>query len=102
MADAPLKATPPPDERIVRDTLLHILRAQGLEPEDSWLSVRLAHAPWSRERTYTLVIAYHAAGDALLQVLRHTAGLSEQRLVGIWVLNESEARELCQDASNGA
>jgi len=80
---------------MVRDGLLHALRVRGLEPQDSWLSVRLAYAPWPRERMYTVIIAYPAARVPLAQVLRRTTGTAEKRSVGVLVLDEAEARDLC-------
>jgi hypothetical protein len=43
-----LKATPAPDEKIVRDALLRALRERGLVPEDSGVSIRVAHAAWTQ------------------------------------------------------
>jgi hypothetical protein len=75
---------------------MRVLRAQGLEPQDSWLSVRLARVPWPRQGMYT-VIAYHAATLALARVLQRDTKSAETSAVGVWVLNEAEARQLCED-----
>ena len=91
--------TPPPDEKIVQHALLRVLREHGLEPREGWVSVRLVDAPWPREKTYTVIIASHPARLALLGVLRRTTRSAETRAVGVWVLNESEARQLCAGAS---
>jgi hypothetical protein len=91
--------TPPPDEKIVQDALLRVLREHGLEPREGWVSVRLVNALWSRERTYTVIIASHPARLALLGVLRRTTRSAETRAVGVWVLNESEAHQLCAGAA---
>jgi hypothetical protein len=96
-----MKATAPPDEKIVQDALLRVLREHGFEPREGWVSVRLVNAPWPRERTYTVIIAYHPARLALLGVLRRTTRSAETQAVGVWVLNESEARHLCARASIG-
>ena len=97
-----MKATPPPDERTVRSALLRVLRERGLEPRDGWVSVRVVTAQWPRERTYTVVIAYHPARVALADMLRRNADSAKKNAVGVWVLDESEARELCKGASDGA
>ena len=93
--------TPSPDEKIVQDALLRILREHGLEPREGRVSVRLVNAPWPRDRTYTVIIASHPARLALLGVLRRTTRTGETRAVGVWVLNESEARQLCAGGSIG-
>jgi hypothetical protein len=68
MAPLSLKATPPPPgDKTVRDALLRAFRVRGLEPQDSWVSVRLAYAPWLRERMYTVIIAYPQAPALLLR-----------------------------------
>ena len=94
-----LNVTPSPDENTVRDALLRALRERGLEPRDGWVSVRLVNAPWPRDRTYTVIITCHPARVALLEVLRRTTRNAETRAVGVWVLNESEARQLCAGAT---
>jgi len=93
-----MATTPPPDEKTVRDALPRVLRDRGLEPRDGWVSVRLVNAPWPRDRTYTVIIAYHPARVALLEVLRRATRNAETQGVGVWVLNESKARHV----SNGA
>jgi hypothetical protein len=90
-----LKATPPPDEKTVREALLRVLRAHRLEPQDSWAAVRVADAAFSPERTYAVVIAYQPARAALSSALRRRTGVVEKYAVGVWMLDESEARELC-------
>ena len=102
-APAPTRTatTPTLDEKTVREALLRELRERGLEPQHSWVSVRVAHAPRAPEPRYTVIIAYQPARDALAQVLGCTTGNTEKRLVGVWVLDESEARGLCELASNG-
>ena len=90
--------TPPPTEKTVRDALLRALRVRGLEPQESWVSVRLAYAPWPRERAYTVVIAYQPARVPLARVLRRSTGSFEREPVGVWVLDEAEARQLCEGA----
>jgi hypothetical protein len=96
-----LKATPPPDEKTVRNALLRVLRDRGLEPRDGWVSVRVVNAPWPRDRTYTVIIAYHPARVALLEVLQRATRNAETHAVGVWVLNESEARHLSNGLSRG-
>jgi len=97
MDPSSLKVTPP-DENTVRRALLRALRVRGLEPQDSWVSIRVAHPPFSAGRTYTVVIAYQPARVALAGLLRRTTSTVEQYEVGVWVLDESEARELCDGA----
>lgn len=87
-------ATLPPDEKTLRDALLRILRQRGLEPRDSWVSVRLVRGS-PRLRTYMVIIGYEPARGLLAQVLRRTTGSAERAPVGVWVLDESEARQLC-------
>jgi hypothetical protein len=102
-APAPtMTATPSLDEKTVREALLRELRERGLEPQQSWVSVRVAKAPRVPEPRYTVIIAYQPARDALAQALGCTTGNTEKRLAGVWVLDESEARELCEGASNDA
>jgi len=98
MNPSSLKGTPPPDENTVRHALLRALRVRGLEPQSSWVSIRIAHPPFSGERTYTVVIAYQPARVALAGLLRRTTSSAEKYEVGVWVLDESEARELCKGA----
>jgi hypothetical protein len=95
-----LKAAPPLDAKNVRDALLRVLRARGLEPQASWVAVRVADAPFSPERTYAVVIAYQPARAALSSVLRRRTSVAEKYAVGVWMLDESEARELCDGDSN--
>ena len=97
-----MATTPPPDEKTVRDALLRELRVRGLEPRDGGVSVRVVNAPWPRDRTYTVTIAHYPGRVALLEVLRRTTRSAETQAVGVWVLNESEARQLRDGASNGA
>jgi len=99
MPPSSLKATPPPDGKIVRDVLLRALRELGLEPQDSWVAVRVARAGWTPGQTYTVVIAYEAARVGLSGLLRGSASTAENHAVGVWVLNEAEARELCDGRS---
>jgi hypothetical protein len=97
-----MTATPPPDEKTVRDALLRELTVRGLKPQDSWVSVRVARPPWPPDRTYTVVIAYLPARVALSGVLRRSTSSAEKYAVGVWVLDEAEARELCEGQPNGA
>jgi hypothetical protein len=91
-----MTATAPPlDEKTVRDALLRALRQVGLKPQDSWVTVRVAHAPPPRDRVYTVVIAYQPARVALSGVLRPT-NRTEKYGVGVWVLDEPQARGLCE------
>ncbi len=94
--------TPPPNETILREALLRALKASGLEPREDWVSVRVVNAPWPRERTHTAIIAYHPTRLALSKVLRRVTSSGKKEAVEVWVLNESEARQLCEGASNGA
>jgi hypothetical protein len=94
--------TTPPDEKTVREVLLRALRASGLDPLDGWVSVRAVNSPWPLQRSYTVVIAYQPARAALAGMLRRNTSGAEKEAVGVWVLNESEARQLCGGASDGA
>ena len=67
------------------------LRELGLEQDNS-VSVQVAHGAWTSERTYTVVIAYQAARVALARLLRRSTSTSDKYAVGVWVLDESEAR----------
>lgn len=87
---------PPPDEKTLRDALLRTLRQRGLEPKDGWISVRLAHGTSPQKRTYMVIIGYEPARGLLTQILRRATGSSERSPTGVWVLDESEARELCR------
>jgi hypothetical protein len=78
--------------------LLHALGEHGLEPQDTWFSVRVSRLAWAREQTYTIVIAYPPARVALTSFLRRTTSRADEHAVGVWVLCESEAHELCEGA----
>ncbi len=73
-----------------------------MEPREDWVSVRVVNAPWPRERTYTAIIAYHPTRLAVSNLLRRVTSSGKKAAVEVWVLNESEARQLCEGASNGA
>ena len=91
-----MTVTPAPDEKGVRDALLRVLRELGLDPKDDWISVRVVNAAWSKERTYSVVIAYEPARAALGGVLPRCVGNAEKYAVGVWVLDQSDARALCE------
>jgi len=76
---------------------LGLLRDRGLEPRDGWLAVRLVK--WPRERMYTVIIAYEPARVALAGLLRRDVASARKNGVGIWVLDESEVRSLCDRAN---
>jgi hypothetical protein len=82
----------PPDEKIVRDALLRLLKERGLEPREDWVSVRVVKDPWPRAGIYAVIFAYQAAEAALSGVL--CASSAEKEADGVWVLNESEAHHL--------
>ena len=84
---------PAPDENNVRDALLRVLTGRGLEPKEDWVTVHIVH---EQERTHTFVIAREPARAALYEILRRNATSMEDFLVGVWVLDESEARQLCE------
>ena len=73
---------------------MRTLRGCGLEPQDSWVSVLLAHAPPPRDRTYTVVIAYQPARVAVAELLHRTTSSAEKQAVRM--LDEAEARQLCE------
>jgi hypothetical protein len=83
---------------MVREALLRALRERGLEPREGWVSVRVVNAPWPQERTYTAIIAYHPTRLALTRVLRRVTSSRKKEAVEVWVLNESETRQLCAGA----
>jgi hypothetical protein len=89
-------------EETVREVLLRALKASGLDPQDGWVSVRAVNSPWPLQRSYTVVIAYQPARAALAGMLRRNTGGAEKESVGVWVLNESEARQLCGGACDAA
>lgn len=92
-----LHAAPPPDEKAVKEALLSLLRDRGVEPLDGWLAVRVVK--WPRERMYTVIIAYEPARVALAGLLYGDVASARKDGVGIWVLDESEARNLCDRAN---
>jgi hypothetical protein len=88
-----------PDEKMVRAALLRVLRehGSGRRKSDS-VSVRRINDPlWAG--VYMVTIAYQAATSALPNVLGRMTDNAEGYAVGVWVLNASEAWELCADAS---
>jgi hypothetical protein len=93
---------PPPEETMVKDALLRALRQGGLEPGESWVSVQRVSEPWPWAGMYTVRISYQGAWAALSAVLRRIIRSGEKEVVGVWVLNESEARQLCAGAFSGA
>jgi hypothetical protein len=87
--------TPAPTEKMVRDALFDVLRKQGLEPEESWIAVRLINdGPYAG--MCMAVVAEHRARVVLSRVLPYTAKTVE--IVGAWLLTESEVRQLCYGA----
>jgi hypothetical protein len=96
--------TPPaPEEVTVRNTLLGVLKERGLEPREGWVRVRLVSGsgPWAG--MYVVVIAYPTARTELASTLRRiTGGRAEKETVGVWVLTQLEARELCAATFNDA
>ena len=99
MGNSMKAATPPPDEMMVRDALLRVIGERGLQAREDEVSIRLVNAPWPRQRTYTVIIAYRLAARALTGVLRRSASSVEKESVEVWVLSESEARQLCASQS---
>ena len=98
-----VKATPlRPDEDMVRGALVSLLTAHGLKPVEEWVHVRRLYDPWLLQGVYTVTVAHPAAKTALWAVLRRITRSSQKDAVGVWVLNESEARQLCADASIGS
>ena len=94
------KSTPSPDDKTLRDALLRALRDRGLEPQDDWVTVRMVR--WPRERLYTVIITHQPARVALSEVLPHYGSSArENAVVGIWVLDESQARALCEGTWQG-
>jgi hypothetical protein len=89
----------PPDEEMVRAALVRVLRehGSGRRKSDS-ISVRRIQDPlWAG--VYTVTIPYPAATSALPDVLGRMTTGADGYAVGVWVLNASEAGELCADAS---
>ena len=88
-----------PHENLVREALLRVLRQHGTgRRKDDCVSVRLIDdALWSG--VYTVSIAYPAAKSALPEVLTRMDTSSEAFALGVWVLDASEAWELCVGAS---
>jgi hypothetical protein len=91
----------PPDEKMVRAALLRVLQEHGSgrrKSDSISISVRRIKDPlWAG--VYTVTIAYPAAKSALPDVLGRMATDADGYAVGVWVLNASEAGELCADAS---
>jgi hypothetical protein len=47
---------------------------------------------------HMVVVAEHAARVVLSLVLPYTASTVGNEVIGVWVLSESEARQLCESA----
>ena len=84
---------PAPDETAVHNAMLRALKALGLEPQEDWIFVRFVPG---QEATYTVVVTHEPARVALSRLLRWNATSVEDYAVGVWVLDESEARRLCE------
>ena len=87
-----------PDESMVKDALLRILREhRSGRRVGEGVSVRLIDDPlWSG--VYAITIAYPAAKSALPEVLTRMDSNGEGFALGVWILNPSEAWELCAGA----
>jgi hypothetical protein len=91
-----MNSTPSPDDNAVRNALLCVLRGRGLEPRDGWVTVRMVR--WQRERLYTVIVTHGPARIALYEVLPHDRSSPGENAVGIWLLNETQARGLCGES----
>ena len=88
---------PRPDEKNVRDALLNLLREQGLTPQEGWIAVRLVNdGTWAG--MYMVVVAEHAARVVLSLVLPYATATVGNEVTGVWLLSETEARQLCAGA----
>ena len=93
-----MTSTPSPDDNAVQDALLCVLRARGLEPRNGWVTVRMVR--WQRERLYTVITTHEPARIELYEVLPHDRD-PRGNVVGIWLLNETQARGLCENSWRG-
>jgi hypothetical protein len=75
--------TPAPNEKMVRDALLSVLRRQGLTPEESWVAIRLV-SDGPSAGMYIVVIAEHAARLALSIVLPYRPDTVGNEIIGVW------------------
>jgi hypothetical protein len=88
-------ATKPIDEKRLREVLLRALRDAGLAPKDGWVTVRLVSGDTGTQ--YAIVVVAHIDARAVLtQILRPRRGQAETSTVGVWVLDQTEAQELCR------
>lgn len=81
-------------EKAIREALLSLLTEQGIEPPEDWLSVRVI------DMRYLVLIRHPPAKLKLWHVLDRLTGQGEgsKPTWGLWVLNESEVRALCDEA----
>jgi hypothetical protein len=94
------KPAPSPDDKTVRGALQRALTDRGLEPQDDWVTVRMVR--WPREWLYTVIITHQPARVALSEILPHYGSIArENAVLGIWVIDESQARALCERSWQG-
>ena len=82
-----MASTPSPDA--VRDALLCVLRARGLQPLNAGVAVRRVR--YQRERLYTVIATHEVARIELYEVLPQDRS-PRGDVAGIWLLNETSAR----------
>jgi hypothetical protein len=88
---------PRPDEKNVRDGFLNLLREQGLTPQEGWIAMRLVNdGTWAG--MYMVLVAEHAARVVLSLVLPYATAAAGNEVTGVWLLGETEARQLCAGA----
>lgn len=86
------------DEIVVRQALADLLQRHGMQAQGQWVTVRTAQRRGFVSRDYVVVITYAAANDALSSELKRITGENQagSAKLGIWILNEWQARELCE------
>jgi len=90
-SDAPFNTT------LVRAALVNLLKDQGIEADEHWLSIRTLPAPGLAEMLYLVVIGYARAKAAMWPELDLLTGQTQGKSeVGIWVLSAEQADILCK------
>lgn len=91
-----------PDGTMVRAALLRFLRELALDVPQDRITVRLTTYDRSPGRLRYTIIAYPPASAALSELMQGVTGCTDQELVGIWVLTDLEAAQLCARGSEAS
>jgi len=87
-----------PNETMIHDALLRLLKGHNVEPPRHWASVRIIPDVIGRSARYAVIIAYPPAKRALCETLNFLSGGWEGEAnskAGIWALSETQVRLLC-------